>query len=286
MSNFQQLREYLHRDGEYDYVWTSESKRSYWTKTTEPATVPTGNVNCYFSVHPSRILKDPAHRATIADVPVINGLFAEFDIKQFSSRDETLRQIRSIPIKPSCVVASGYGYHCYFFLREPYAITDAGSLTRARQAQSAWVKFTHGDTGAKDIARVLRVPDSFNYKYNPPRPVRMIFSDWTRQSELSQFEDLMPVAEPRVERVLSTQFGTSYIETALRNEADRIMRAPDGARNDTLNKSAFSLGRLLGNGISQSRIEGILLGAALAAGLSEREAELTIRSGLASGGKG
>ena len=95
----------------------------------------------------------------------------------------------------------------------------------------------------------------------------------------------MPVAEPRAERVLSTPFGTSYIETALRNEADRIMRAPDGARNDTLNKSAFSLGRLLGNGISQTRIEGILLGAALAAGLSEREAELTIRSGLASGGK-
>lgn len=48
------------------------------------------------------------------------------------------------------------------------------TLSIARKTQSAWVEFVGGDAGAKDLARMLRVPGTKNYKYKPPRSVDLI----------------------------------------------------------------------------------------------------------------
>ena len=286
-SNFKRLHEYLHRGGNYYYLWTDHNKLSVWSEVGKEIAIPKGHINVYFGVHPSHILKAEKERTKITDIQAINGLFAEFDIKSFKSKDDTLSHIRSLEIKPSVVIFSGGGYHCYYLLKEPFAIIDTETLERAKQAQYGWVAYSGGDKGAKDLARVLRVCGTKNVKpqYAPDYPeVKMVFSDWTRQYGLDQLEKYVPkVRKPEV-RKPEVKLGKKYVEVAVKNEVDKVMYATDGNRNSQLNSSAFAIGRIVATGgMARSAAEGYLLGAALVAGLPEREAERTIKSGLESG---
>lgn len=76
----------------------------------------------------------------------------------------------------------------------------------------------------------------------------------------------------------------AYALAALDSEAQRVTHAPEGTRNATLNEGAFALGQLVAAGaLDRGESGSALLVAALAAGLDEREAERTIRSGLDAG---
>lgn len=67
-------------------------------------------------------------------------------------------------------------------------------------------------------------------------------------------------------------------------EADMVRRAPNGQRNATLNRSAFSLGQIAGAGLLDGySVTESLVDAAVNAGLGEREARRTIASGLRAG---
>jgi hypothetical protein len=75
-----------------------------------------------------------------------------------------------------------------------------------------------------------------------------------------------------------------YAAAALAAEADRVARAPVGTRNDTLNRAAFALGRLVGAGLlDPALVTGELTAAARWAGLGQAETRRTIRSGLTAG---
>ena len=75
-----------------------------------------------------------------------------------------------------------------------------------------------------------------------------------------------------------------YASMALRLELNELYKAREGTRNDTLNKAAFSLGTLIGGGyLDRSEVEQALQAAAQSVGLSDHEAQLTVRSGLDSG---
>lgn len=75
-----------------------------------------------------------------------------------------------------------------------------------------------------------------------------------------------------------------YLNGVLRRAIADVATASEGRRNNSLNKAAFNLGRFVGAGlIDRPRVEGALEAAALAVGLSAREAQATIASGLAAG---
>ena len=75
-----------------------------------------------------------------------------------------------------------------------------------------------------------------------------------------------------------------YATVALTAEADRVARAPVGSRNDTLNRAAFALGRLVGAGLLDAQtVTAELTAAAAFAGLGRVETRRTIRSGLTAG---
>ncbi|WZO97247.1 bifunctional DNA primase/polymerase [Isosphaeraceae bacterium EP7] len=91
--------------------------------------------------------------------------------------------------------------------------------------------------------------------------------------------------KPRVAaRMVMPRVADGYSRAALRNEAKAVAQAGEGNRNRQLNKSAYSLGTLVGAGwLDRSAVEVVLIDAALACGLSEREALATIKSGLDAG---
>lgn len=75
-----------------------------------------------------------------------------------------------------------------------------------------------------------------------------------------------------------------YIQSALKNEIEKVAHAPEGTRNTTLNNAALKLGHYVGSGeLDQQTVEDELLAAALRAGLCESEAKKTIESGIRKG---
>ena len=75
-----------------------------------------------------------------------------------------------------------------------------------------------------------------------------------------------------------------YARRALMLELRALTSAANGTRNDTLNKAAFSLGRLIGGGyLVRAEVEAALRGAAESVGLEPREIDATLRSGLDAG---
>ena len=75
--------------------------------------------------------------------------------------------------------------------------------------------------------------------------------------------------------------GAAYVEKALEQELAAIRSASVGTRNDQLNRSVHTLARfVLRAALSATDLAESALDAALAAGLSEREASATIRSAM------
>lgn len=75
----------------------------------------------------------------------------------------------------------------------------------------------------------------------------------------------------------------AWASAAVEGEVQRLRTAPEGARNDTLNRVAFRLGQLVGGTLSEEQIEQILVDNAKSIGLTEHEALATTRSGLRAG---
>lgn len=91
---------------------------------------------------------------------------------------------------------------------------------------------------------------------------------------------------PTTPRILSTANGHTvadrrgYAEAALRRESEAVMYAAEGARNDTLNRAAFSLASLVTGGyLGEAEVRDTLTQAAINAGLSYAEIAATLASG-------
>lgn len=77
---------------------------------------------------------------------------------------------------------------------------------------------------------------------------------------------------------------TRCAQRALQLELHALCSAGSGTRNETLNRAAFSLGRLVGGGyLDRAEVEAALRSAAESVGLEPKEIDATIRSGLDSG---
>ncbi|WP_433375302.1 bifunctional DNA primase/polymerase [Actinoplanes sp. CA-142083] len=95
-------------------------------------------------------------------------------------------------------------------------------------------------------------------------------------------EGPVAAAGPRVRRAI--RYPDRYGRAALAAESDRVASAPVGTRNDTLNRAAFALGRLVGAGLLDAgEVVRELDAAARQAGLGRAEVRRTIRSGLTAG---
>jgi len=74
-----------------------------------------------------------------------------------------LAHIADLPYRPTLIVDSGGGYHCYWYLTDPMFITDS-NRQQVIDTQHWFVKMNGGDQGVSDIARVYRVIGTKNMK--------------------------------------------------------------------------------------------------------------------------
>jgi hypothetical protein len=89
---------------------------------------------------------------------------------------------------------------------------------------------------------------------------------------------------PPPARIYEPDSSRGYGAAALREECERVANAPEGERNDTLNRAAFSLAQLVAGGeLQESIVRTELIAAADAAGLRGAEVAKTIESGFTAG---
>ena len=124
-----------------------------------------------------RLTKDGKSAAPLTPV-----LWADVDAKAYpGGKRDCLSAIVSYEVPPSVIVDSGHGYHAYWRLENPvlweYAQIVMMGLARNIRGDHVY-----------DISRILRVPDTLNYKDETPLPVRLIRFDTTRILRFGDFD--------------------------------------------------------------------------------------------------
>lgn len=133
-------------------------------------------------------------------------------------------------------------------------------------------------------------PNGGTYKFAHMQPTAA--PDWIdgallldAYESLTQPRPEKPKPAPRTPvRSSASTSHSAYVAKAVDDECERVAKAGQGARNDTLNSASFALGTLVGAGVlAQGEAEDRLLAAALSCGLTEGEALATIASGIDAG---
>lgn len=172
---------------------------------------------------------------TANDVKLIACYWADVDFKT-TPEAEARKLLAAFPLKPSITLMTGGGMHLYWLLREPVSDLDGVRGMNRRIAAAIG-----GDPNSCDIARILRVPGTTNWKYpNAPR-VTMPDCDPTRRYNESDF-DILPDPKPEV--------------PASKSPVTAPEAFAEGARNAGLTSLAGTLRR---KGLSVDEIESALI---------------------------
>lgn len=125
-----------------------------------------------------------------ASIKRVYCLWADLDGKDFQGgKDEALERLRMFPLSPTLFIDSGRGCHGYWVLKEPFTVQGEADIDRIEGYTRRLAVALGGDLKATDLARVLRVPGSFNLK-DPtnPLPVHIVELETDREYTLADFD--------------------------------------------------------------------------------------------------
>lgn len=192
----------------YIVLWTRQDKRSVWLPATDlPAAAQQGcemanTMDVYFGVGLQQGPPNPG-RGEAASVCAIPGFWADIDVAGPAHKADSLPPdteaaravLRELYVEPSLIIHSGHGLQAYWLFHELWVLdTDserqcAADQSRRFQAalqQAAQLRGWSIDN-TSDLARVLRLPGTYNRKLDP-RPVRIL-----KTSEHGSHTALQPV---------------------------------------------------------------------------------------------
>jgi len=160
------------------------------------------------------------------DVTGVAFLWADIDDGNFGQ--EQLDQILADEFAPSIVVFSGsQGYHLYWPL-EAYE-TDV----EAASAKIRWLAQRFGGDGVADMARILRVPSSYNHKVSPAAQVTIVHFEEKRfpfasfgevrvsKAKVDLGIDILPLSD----EFLADSRMTDWMRTEISTEAEEGERS-------------------------------------------------------------
>lgn len=137
-------------------------------------------INTFFGVGLRKKILSNNLRGRDSDILAVSSLYSDIDVKNGAhaqnalpkSVDEAIEFLNSLPLSPSIIVNSGNGLHAYWLLDVPFKIQNTKDKEYISSIFKGWSKFVN--TNAKkrgwkldnvsDLARVLRVPGSINFK--------------------------------------------------------------------------------------------------------------------------
>jgi hypothetical protein len=144
--------------------------------------------HCFVGVATRRTTSD----GSLANCGGLPALFVDLDLKAIDEA-EGRRRLQSLLLPPSIIVHSGGGFHAYWLLREPLDLQRASEVAKTLLRRLA--RHSDADLAAPEPARILRLPETRNFKYQPPRPVVIERFDPDCRYNAADFDDWLP-AEP------------------------------------------------------------------------------------------
>jgi len=102
----------------------------------------------------------------------IRAVFADIDFKDIPE-PEAIIALENFPLRVSFLVNSGGGFHVYWLLQNPFDLQKDAKQFKALLRQTA--RALGADLGSAEPAHILRIPGTLNYKYDPPREVRLVY---------------------------------------------------------------------------------------------------------------
>lgn len=174
----------------------------------------------YLPVGLQREKLPPTERGKTEGVVSVSGLFADIDTQIGKETDrgycrdneEALAILRQFKPFPSIVVNSGNGLQAHWLLDEPVSLETADDRERVQAVFRAFQKKLRGHFAAQgktidsvhDLARVFRIPGTFNHKGSEPKPVAALeYHDKARYG-FSEIEALVQ-EDLALERALSDE---------------------------------------------------------------------------------
>lgn len=276
-----QLLNELYLHGEYGYYWLVDiqgRKQTVWFKA-DAIPDPPQAVAVYYGVHPVKSIpvrlapdgaKVPARnvRPRLDEIQLVNCLFCEFDVKAISDPkplEWIYNRLADRPT-PSVVLHSGGGIHALWFLHRTVNVTPENRAA-IRATQASWVKYMGGDTGAKDLSRVLRAPGSLNNKYDPPRRVETIHFDTDTRYDLGDLYALCYEETP-VDTLPSVPAHDASASVALRGIERFLRDAREGERHQ---KAIWAAVKMAEHGVDQATAIQTIMACVQGKDFSERE---------------
>lgn len=158
--------------------------------------------NIFFGV----AARKDSQNGRLENCSAVRAIFVDVDAKSFSSTAEARMRIEEFPLQPSIVINSGGGFHLYWVLHA--AIDVQRDLSTFRDVLRRTARALNGDLAAAEAARVLRIPGTLNFKYDPPALVTVKSHRDVRYS-IDDFEFLPPEPEPEKSRAHRNGNGAS-----------------------------------------------------------------------------
>lgn len=138
----------------------------------------------------------------------INGFWVDIDGRK--DTDE-LTEIRKL-IDPTAILETGNGYHIHWVLKEPIRKATAVNWVEARaqwnKIEQSIVRQLKGDNNAKDLCRIMRVPDTYywekesgdTYKKGTDgvRKIKIIYQESKNLYSMEDLEAIFPIEETAV----------------------------------------------------------------------------------------
>ena len=139
------------------------------------------------------------------DIETIVTLWADLDINP----DEAIKKLADFPLEPSIIIGSGRGLHSYWLLRTPEKIKP-----NTKGVLKGLAIMLDADRACHDLSRMLRVPNTKNLKYQPPRDAQIIKFEPEIRYNLSEFDAYaeempkkseVPVHSPRAQQAVDLE---------------------------------------------------------------------------------
>lgn len=155
-------------------------------------------------------------------------LFLDLDVgpsKEYPTQQLAVSALRSfckqLSLPKPLMVNSGRGVHVYWLLTEAVSVEiwlDAAERLKKACADNGLLA---DPAVTADVARILRVPDTHNYKDNPPLPVSLFGVDIPKPVVLSEFvEKLGVILKP----VIKINLGTDALYEAYVENSENIFK--------------------------------------------------------------
>lgn len=149
--------------------------------------------NVYTRITPLAIEPQPGKRGLEKDSAGSSVLWCDLDC--YNDKDHGIEALKAFQLPPTLIVDSGGGLHAYWLLNE--FATDLIAIKARNKALYKALATIEGDA-CFDLARVLRVPGTFNVKYDPPVAAKIVAYEPTNVYRLEQFPTC-DVEEPTIQ---------------------------------------------------------------------------------------